>query len=530
MMNSPKEVLLGEEARARLKQGVDIVGDAVGTTIGPRGKNVVIERKYGSPTITNDGYTVANNIDDLSDPFVNAGVLLAYQAAKKTNSTAGDGTSTATILTQHIYAEAHKIIASGVNAMVLRKGMEKAAAAAVEAIVASSRQVGGLEELEWVAGISANDTELGKLIAGVLHKVGKDGGVNIEDGRTSDVDIEYVSGVTFDRGFVSPYFAGAEQETQTTLDNPSVFVTDQKISSASDIVPFLEKFLATGQKSLLIIAEDIEGEALGTLVLNKLRGVLDVVAVKAPAFGDRRRGMLEDYAIFSGGELYAKETGVGWADVGLDYLGSVESATIRKDETVLIKGAGSKKDVKKRIDFLWGQHEAAKNDFDREKLSERANTLSGTVAVINVGAPTEVEQKERKARVEDAVHASRAALEDGVVPGGGTALIRAASKINDLDLSGDERIGAGIIQKALSQPLMRIADNAGEEGAVVASKVSNGDGAFGFNAATGEYEDLVEAGIVDPTKVVRLAIENAVSAAVMITTTETLVVDAPETR
>ena len=524
-----KLVKLGSAAREAIKEGVDVLSNAVRVTMGPKGRNVVIEKRFSKPVITHDGYTVANAVDNLKDPFVNTGALIAYQATKQTNSDAGDGTSCAAILTQAIYAEGLRVVTAGMNSMMLRRGMEKAAAAIISYLEDNAIDIETEEQLRWVATVSAADPKLGEQIATILHKLGKDGGVNIEDGQTSNVEIEFVDGLTFDRGYVSPYFAStaAGGSDEATLDNPFVLITDQKLSAASDVLPLLEQFVEAGHRNLLIIAEDIEGEALGLLVLNRVRGTLNVVAVKAPAFGERRRWMLEDYAIFSGAKMAAKEMGVGWDRIDLSYLGQVGSATVRKDETVLVKGGGDPDAIKRRIESIWDSHSRAKNDYDREKLSERANNLSGSVGVIRVGAPTEIEQKEMKHRVEDAVSAARAALEEGFVTGGGVTLIRAESSIDALDLEGDELVGATIVRDALAQPLIQIADNSGEDGDVVAIKVRESEGSMGFNAMTGEYEDLVATGIIDPAKVTRLAVANAVSSAIMLLSTEALVVDAP---
>lgn len=522
-----KIILLGSDAREAIKEGVDTLSNAVRVTMGPKGRNVMIEKRFSSPLVTHDGYTVANVVDHLQDPFVNTGALIAYQATKETNTKAGDGTSTAAILTQAIYAEGLRVVTAGVNAMMLRPGMEKACAAVIAHLTAGATNIENEEQLRFVATVSAGDQELGETIAGVLNKVGKEGGVNLEDGQTNDVEVQLVDGLTFDRGYVSPYFGGADGETEAALEQPFIFLTDQKLSASSDILPLLEQFVEAGHRNLLVVAEDIEGEALGLLVLNKVRGMLNVSAVKAPAFGDRRRWMLEDYAIFTGAKLFAKEMGVSWENIDLSYLGRADGVTVRKDETVILKGHGDSAEIKRRIESIWETHSRAKNDYDREKLSERANNLSGSVGVIRVGAPTDVEQKELKHRVEDAVAAARAALEEGFITGGGVALVRAEAAIDALDLHGDELVGATIVRNALAQPLIQIATNAGHDGEVVAIKVRETEGAVGFNVMNGEYEDLVEAGVIDPVKVTRLALSNAVSSATMLLTTETLVVDAP---
>lgn len=525
-MISHKEVLLGASARERIRTGVDLIGDAVRVTMGPRGRNVVLERKYALPAISNDGYTVANSINSLADPFVDTGAKLAYQAAKKTNEDAGDGTSTSAVLTQAMYAAALKLISAGYNPMILRRGMELAGAAVTEHLKGMARDLSGEEELTWVASLSANDPEIGKVIAGVYTKLGADAGVNLEDGSTSELTVDYLAGLTFDRGLKSPYF-GSGEDIKAEIDQPNIFITDQKLEAATEIVPILEKFVSNGMRNLLVIAEDVEKEALAALVINKLRGNLNVAAVKAPAFGDRRRGMLEDYAIFTGGRLVAKELGIGWEDVTLDYLGRAEKAIVGRNECTIIGGSGEPRAIEQRVAELWASSHAAKNDFDREKFAERANNLAGTVAVLNIGAPTEVEQKETRARVEDAVAAAKAALQEGVIPGGGVSLVRAAAAIDALELTGDAAIGAQVVRAALSAPLAQIAENAGYEGDVIVRRVGDLDGAHGFNAATGEYEDLFETGIVDPVRVTRLAVTNAVSAAVMLVTTEAMVVDPP---
>ena len=523
-----KSLLFGQQAREALQAGVDEVGNAVRVTMGPRGRNVVLERKYGKPIITNDGVTVASDVENLQDPFVNIGARLAYEAASKTNGVAGDGTSTAAVLCQAMYSEGLKVTTAGYNAMIMRRGLQLAAKAVDQYLEESAVEVSGREQLEWVATISATDPEIGRIVADLFDKLGKDAGVNVEDGRTAETNVEYANGIKFDRGLISPYFAGGENQTEARVDKPYILLTDQKLTAAADIVPLLEKFLNAGQKDLIVIAEDIEGEALGTLVLNRLRGVVNVVGVKAPAFGDRRRAMLEDYAVFTGGQLLAKEMGLGWDKVDLEHLGRADSVTVTKDETLIIEGHGEKDDIARRIDSIWDSHKKAKNDYDREKLSERANQLSGTVAVIDVGAPTEIEQREKKHRVEDAVSATRAALDEGVVTGGGVELLRAEQTINDLELGEIERVGANVFRRALAQPLMQIAENAGVEGDVVAQRVREMDGSMGFNADSGEYEDLFAAGIVDPVKVTRAAATNAVSAAINLLTTETMITDAPD--
>ena len=410
---------------------------------------------------------------------------------------------------------------------MLRPGMEKACKAVIEHLKAGATNVDNEDQLRFVASVSVGDEELGALIAGVLHKVGKDGGINLEDGQTSEVEVELVDGLTFDRGYVSPYFGGQEGETEAALQKPYILLTDQKLAAAADVLPLLEKFVEAGYRDLLVVAEDIEGEALALLVVNRVRGTLNVSAVKAPAFGERRRWMLEDYAIFTGAKLVAKEMGVSWDKIDLSYLGRADSVTVRKDETVIVKGHGDPDEIKRRIKSIWETESRAKNDYDREKLSERANNLSGSVGVINVGAPTEVEQKELKHRVEDAVAAARAALEEGFITGGGVALVRAEAAINELDLHGDELVGATIVRKALEHPLIQLASNAGFDGEVVVAKVREEDGAIGFNVMNGESEDLVESGVIDPVKVTRLALTNAVSSAIMLLTTEALIVDAP---
>ena len=523
-----KAVMFGQEAREALKAGVDEVGNAVRVTMGPRGRNVVLERKYGKPIITNDGVTVASDVEDLEDPFVNTGARLAYEAAKKTNSVAGDGTSTAAILCQAIYAQGLRVTTAGYNAMILRRGLQIASKAVSDFLEESAVEVSGREQLEWVGTISAADPEIGRMVADLFDKLGKNAGVNVEDGKTAETFVDFVNGIKFDRGLISPYFAGGEGESEASVSRPYILLTDQKLTAASDVIPVMEKFLQAGNKDLIIMAEDIEGEALGALVLNRLRGVINVVGVKAPAFGDRRRWMLEDYAIFTGGQLIAKEMGLGWDKVGLEHLGRADTVTVTKDETMIIAGHGDPDLIQRRIDAIWDSHKKAKNDYDREKLSERANQLSGTIAVLNVSAPTEIEQREKKHRVEDAVSATRAALEEGVVTGGGVSLVRAEGAIDALDLSETEQIGADVVRQALAQPLMQIAENAGFEGDVIAQRVREADGNVGFNAESGEYEDLFAAGVVDPVKVTRAAVTNAVSAAINLLTTETTIVDAPE--
>src|SRR5437867_4029329 len=515
------------EARARLKRGVDKLADAVKVTLGPKGRNVVIDKKFGNPTVTKDGVTVAKEIE-LEDEIENMGAQMVKEVATKTSDLAGDGTTTATVLAQAIFREGLKSVTAGANPMSLKRGIEKAVETVVQELKKLSMPSSGRKEIKQVAAISANgDEDIGNLIAEAMEKVGKDGVITVEEAKGLETTLETVDGMQFDRGYLSPYFVTDPEKMEAVLDDAYILIHDKKISAMKELLPVLEKVAQSG-RPLLIIAEDIEGEALATLVVNKLRGTLKVVAVKAPGFGDRRKAMLEDIAILTDGKMIAEELGIKLENVTLKDLGRAKRIIIDKDNTTVVEGAGKKSGIEGRITQIRAQIEDTTSDYDREKLQERLAKLAGGVAVVKVGAATEVEMKEKKARVEDALHATRAAVEEGIVPGGGVALIRASAALGNLRVSEDEKVGVRIVQKALEEPLRWIASNAGADGAVVLDKIKNGKGAFGFNAAAEEYEDLVKAGIVDPTKVVRSALQNAASVAGLMITTEAMIADKPE--
>ncbi|MBI2303520.1 MAG: chaperonin GroEL [Chloroflexi bacterium] len=522
-----KQLIFDEDARRALKRGADILADAVKITLGPKGRNVVIDKKWGAPTITNDGVTIAKEIE-LQDPFENMGAQLAKEAATKTNDVAGDGTTTATVLAQAILQEGFKNVAAGANPMALKRGIEKGAAALAEEIRHQAVPVRGKEQIAQVAGISASDPEIGNLIAEVMEKVGKDGVVTVEEGKGLRFETEYVEGMNFDRGFISPYFITNADRMETVIEEPYILITDKKISAVADILPVLEKMLQVS-KNLIIIAEDVDGEALATLVVNKLRGTINCLAVKAPAFGDRRKAMLEDIAILTGGQFITEEMGRKLDSATVTDLGRARRVVSNKDETTVIEGRGSEDKIKARMNSIKAQIEETTSDYDREKLQERMAKLSGGVAVIKVGAPTEVELKEKKHRVEDALSATRAAVEEGIVPGGGVAFIQAAPALDKFSPNGDEYTGIQILKRALEEPLRRIAANAGKEGSVVVDAVKRlGKTNWGYDAERDEYADMLERGIIDPAKVTRSALENATSIAAMILTTESLVTDIPE--
>jgi chaperonin GroEL len=523
---SGKQILFGEDARHALERGVNTLANAVKVTLGPKGRNVVLEKKYGSPTITNDGVTIAKEIE-LTDPFENMGAQLAKEVATKTNDIAGDGTTTATLLAQAMVREGLKNVAAGANPMILKKGIEKAVQAVVEEIKKISKPVGKKEEITHVAAISAADEEIGNLIAEAMEKVGKDGVITVEESKTMGTNLEVVEGMQFDRGYVSSYMVTDTERMEAVLNDPYILLTDKKITLIKDLLPVLEKVIQRG-KPLLIIAEDLEGEALATLVVNKLRGTLNVVAVKAPGFGDRRKAMLSDIAIVTGGQVVSEEVGSTLENVTLDMLGQARQVKVTKDETTIVDGKGDNQEIKSRINQIKVQIEDTTSDYDREKLQERLAKLAGGVAVIQVGAATETEMKEKKHRIEDALSATRAAVEEGVVPGGGVTLLQIAPVLNDLKETGDVATGISIVRKALAEPLRLIADNAGLEGSVVVEKVSALPKGQGYNALTGEYTDMVSAGIVDPAKVTRSALQNAASIAGMLLTTECLVAEIPE--
>ena len=534
-----KQIVHGEESRQAILRGVNFLADAVKVTLGPRGRNVVIEKKFGSPIITKDGVTVAKEIE-LQDSLENIGAQMVREVASKTSDVAGDGTTTATVLAQAIYREGVRTVAAGANPMAMKRGIEKA----VEAICGNvdpttgERKNGELDKfskpvtgdmIAQVGSISANNDEtIGHIIADAMKKVGKDGVITVEESKTLETQLEVVEGMQFDRGYLSPYFVTDPERMEVAFENAYVLINEKKISSMKDILPLLEQISKSG-KPLVIIAEDIEGEALATLVVNKLRGTLQVAAVKAPGFGDRRKAMLQDIATLTGGKAITEDLGVKLENVKIEDLGQAKKITIDKDNTTIIEGKGKKGDVEGRVKEIRGQIEKTTSDYDREKLQERLAKLVGGVAVIKVGAATETEMKETKARVEDAMHATRAAVEEGIVPGGGVALARCATALNKLKVEGDEQIGVNIVKRALQEPLRQIAENSGEEGAIVLGKVlESKDQNFGYNALTAEYEDLVKAGVLDPTKVVRTALTNAGSIAALMLTTEALVADIKE--
>ena len=522
-----KELSYSEEVRQKIKRGVDILAKTVGVTLGPRGRNVVIDRKFGAPMITKDGVTVAKEID-LADPFENMGAQLVREVAEKTSDEAGDGTTTATVLAQAIVSEGIKIVSSGANPMALKRGIDRAVEAVVTSIKKLSVPVKGKEEIKAIAAISANnDSTIGELLADAMEKVGKDGVITVEESNTTKMELEVVDGMQFDRGYLSPYFVTDAERMQAVLKDPYILIYEKKISAVKDLIPLLEKTARLG-KPLLVISEEIEGEALAVLVVNKIRGTLNVAAVKAPGFGDRRKEMLEDLAVLTAGKFISEELGVKLENVDIEMLGQAKRIVIDKDNTTVIDGAGKTQAVKARCELIKKQIEKSDSSYDKEKLQERLAKLSGGVAVIKVGAATEVELKEKKARVEDALHATRAAVEEGIVPGGGVALLRAISAIDSLKLEGDEKIGAQIVRRALEEPIRRIADNGGFEGSVIVGKVLEGAGNFGFNALSGEFGDLVAQNVIDPTKVVRKALENAASIAGLIVTTETAVCEKPK--
>jgi chaperonin GroEL len=508
-------------------RGVNVLADAVKVTLGPKGRNVVLEKSFGSPTVTKDGVTVAKEIT-LEDKFENMGAQMVKEVASKTSDVAGDGTTTATVLAQSIYAEGQKLVAAGTNPMALKRGLDKGAAAVVAELKKMSKAIKGKNEIVQVGSISANNDEMvGKLISEAMDKVGKEGVITVEEAKSMETTLEVVEGMQFDRGYVSPYFITDPEKMEAYLEDPYILVFEKKISAMKDMVPILESVAQSG-KPLLIIAEDIEGEALATLIVNKLRGTLKAAAVKAPGFGDRRKAMLEDISILTGGQVISEDLGLKLENVTLNDLGRCKHVRIDKDNTTLIDGAGKKADIEGRITQIRAQIEETTSDYDREKLQERLAKLVGGVAVIHIGAATETEMKEKKARVEDALNATRAAVEEGIVPGGGVALLRGIEALNTLKASGEEKAGIGLLKRALHEPLRNIAQNAGMEGSVVVNAVMDGKDAYGFNAETGVYEDLMKAGVIDPTKVVRFALQNAVSVAGLMLTTEAMITEKPE--
>jgi len=534
-----KQIVHGEESRQAILRGVNLLADAVKVTLGPKGRNVVIEKKFGSPTITKDGVTVAKEIE-LKDSLENMGAQMVREVASKTSDVAGDGTTTATVLAQGIYREGVKTVAAGANPMALKRGIEKAVSAVCGVIDTKtgergkgeldkfSKPVSG-EMIAQVGTISANNDEtIGHIIAEAMKKVGKDGVITVEESKTLETQLEVVEGMQFDRGYLSPYFVTDPERMEVSLENAYILINEKKISSMKDLLPLLEQIAKSG-KPLLIVAEDVEGEALATLVVNKLRGTLQVAAVKAPGFGDRRKAMLQDIATLTGGKAITEDLGIKLENVQMSDLGQAKKITVDKDNTTIVEGKGKHSEIEGRVKEIRSQVEKTTSDYDREKLQERLAKLVGGVAVIKVGAATETEMKEKKARVEDAMHATRAAVEEGIVPGGGVALARCVNALDKLKLEGDEQIGVNIVKRALQEPLRQIAENAGEEGAIVLGKVNDAkDNNYGFNALTGDYEDLVKAGVLDPTKVVRTALQNAGSIASLMLTTEALVAEIPE--
>jgi chaperonin GroEL len=524
----PKILKFDAEARRGLEAGVNKLADAVKVTLGPKGRNVVLDKKFGAPTITNDGVTIAKEVE-LEDPFENMGAQLVKEVATKTNDVAGDGTTTATVLAQALVREGLRNVAAGASPMSLKKGIEKAVAAAVESIKSQAKEVDDRSEIAQVAAISAADPAIGEILADAIDRVGKDGTVTVEESNTFGMELDFVEGMQFDKGYISAYFVTDPERLEAVLEDPYILIANSKISAVHSLIPVLEKVLQTG-KPLLVIAEDVEGEALATLVQNKLRGVFTSAAVKAPGFGDRRKAMLQDIAVLTGGQVISEEVGLKLENATLDLLGSARKVVITKDDTTIVEGAGSESDVKGRIAQIKREIDDTDSDWDREKLQERLAKLAGGVAVVKVGAATEVELKEKKHRIEDALSATRAAIEEGVVAGGGTALLRARSVVTELvgTLSGDEATGARSVAKALEEPAKWIAINAGLEGSVMVQQIERETGSIGLNAATGQFEDLLKAGVLDPAKVTRSALQNAASIAGLLLTTESVVADKPE--
>ncbi len=523
-----KEIKFGEEARKKMLNGVNILADTVKATLGPKGRNVVLDKSFGAPLITNDGVTIAKEIE-LDDPYENVGARLVKEVAIKTNDIAGDGTTTATVLAQSIIKEGVKNVAAGGDPMAIKRGIDKAVEAAVEGLKEISSEIEGKEDIARVASISANNQEIGKLIADAMEKVSKDGVITIEESKTALTGLNVVEGMQFDKGYISPYFVTDTDKMETTMENPYILITDKKISNIQEILPLLEGLMQQSGK-LVIIADDIESEALSTLVLNKLRGVLNVVAVKAPGFGDRRKEMLEDIAILTGGEVITSDLGLELKDTSIEQLGRAKQVKVQKENTIIVDGAGDKEKIASRVKQIRTALQDTTSEFDKEKLQERLAKIAGGVAVIEVGAATEVEMKEKKLRIEDALSATKAAVEEGIVAGGGTALINVASKVEKVidKLSEDEKIGAKIVLRALEEPIRQIAINAGLEGAVILEKIKSSEIGIGFNAAKEEYVDMKKEGIVDPTKVTRSALQNAASIASMILTTESVVTEKKE--
>ena len=522
-----KQLVFDEVARKKALKGVQTLAQAVKVTLGPKGRNVLIDKKFGSPTVTKDGVTVAKEIE-VQDPFENMGAQMVREVASKTSDSAGDGTTTATVLAESIFKEGLRYVAAGANPVYVKRGIDKAVSAAVDAFSALSNGVTGTDEIKSVAAISANsDSEIGEIIADAMDKVGKDGTITVEEAKSIETTLETVEGMQFDKGYLSPYFVTNSDDMSAVLEDAYVLIHEKKISNLNDLLPLLQSVSKTG-KQLLIIAEDVEGEALAALVVNKLRGTINTCAVKAPGFGDRRKAMLEDIAILTGGKCITEDLGIKLENVTMDDLGQAKRITVEKENTIIIDGGGDVNDISGRTDQIRRQIDETTSDYDREKLQERLAKLAGGVAVIHVGAATEPEMKEKKARVEDALHATRAAVEEGIVPGGGVALLRAADAIEALTLEGDEAFGSEIVRKAIEAPLRNLCANAGVDASLVVQKVLDGSGNEGYNVATDEYEDLVKAGVLDPTKVTRTALQNASSVASMLLTTECMITDIPE--
>ena len=522
----PKILAYDEDARRMMERGVNKLAEAVKITLGPKGRNVVLEKKFGSPTITHDGVTVAKEVE-LEDPFENAGAQLVREVATKTEDVAGDGTTTATILAQAIMHGGLKMVAAGANPMAMKRGVEKAVSAVVSGIQSAAKPVETKEAIEQVASISANDPGIGRLIADAMDKVGKDGVITVEESKGIETTVEVVEGMMFDKGYISPYFITDAEKMEAVLEDAVLLITDKKISAVKDLLPVLERIVQLG-RPFVIIAEDVEGEALATLVVNKLRGTLQAVAVKAPAFGERRKAILEDIAILTGGQVISDEVGLKLENTEMSHLGRAGQVRIRKEETIIVKGAGKKADIEKRVQQLRKQIEETDSDYDREKLQERLGKLAGGVAVIKVGAPSEAELKYRKTRTEDALRATRSAVEEGIVSGGGAALVIAGKAIDGLNLDGDEKIGASIVKKALTEPARQLAINAGKEGSIIVEQLKDQKPGWGFDVLRSEFVDMFKAGIVDPAKVVRSALQNAASVAGLLLTTEAMVVEKPE--
>ena len=523
----PKIIEFEASAREKLKRGIDKMANAVKVTLGPKGRNVVLDKKFGSPTITKDGVTVAKEIE-LEDPFENMGAQMVKEVASKTSDVAGDGTTTATVLAQAICREGLKNVTAGSNPMALKRGIEKAVTVVVEELKKISKPLPGKTEIAQVGTISANnDRSIGDLIAEAMEKVGKDGVITVEEAKTTKTELEVVEGMQFDRGYLSPYFITNPDTMEVALEDPLILIHDKKISTMKDLLPILEKIAQMG-RAFLIITEEVEGEALATLVVNKLRGTLKCCAVKAPGFGDRRKAMLEDVAVLTGGRVISEELGIKLENTQISDLGKAKRITVDKENTTIVEGGGKTEEIKGRVNQIKKQIDETTSDYDKEKLQERLAKLAGGVAVINVGATTETEMKEKKARVEDALHATRAAVEEGIVPGGGVAFLRAIPALDKLKLDGDEAVGVSIVRKALEEPIRLIAENAGVEGSIVVNRVKEQKGAFGFNAESMQYEDLMVSGVIDPAKVTRIALENAASIASLLITTEALVAEKPE--